>query len=167
VGELEVRPLRASDLDALLLFAGQHLQVSSRFLRQQLLSRWAHPEAPAGAAAGAFDRQGRLHGFVWLDDYRQEGLNLEGLFVRSLLVAPRARRMGVASRLLTCLLEAAREQGVARVYADIDDDNHASLRTFAGAGFLPSSPELTRRVNAAWGAAGGTKPLVVVERALG
>jgi RimJ/RimL family protein N-acetyltransferase len=166
LGWLEVRLLREEDLDALLVFAGERLLVPSGFLRQQLLLRWAREDGSRGAAAGAFDKRGQMCGFVYLDDYREEGLALEGLWVRSLVVAPRARRMGVAYQLIRCLVDEARRQGAERIFADIDDDNVASLRTFRRAGFRASSPELTRRVNSEWSASGGTKPLVVLERAV-
>jgi len=166
LGELEVRLLRKTDLDALLVFAGERLQASPGFLRQQLLTRWADAERQMGAAVGAFDAEGRLHAFAWMDDYRQEGLHLEGLWVRSLMVAPQARRMGVASRLLSCLEDTARRQGADRLFADIDEDNAASLHTFRKAGFHLSSEALTRRVNQEWDAAGASKPLVVMERPL-
>jgi mycothiol synthase len=164
LGRLKVRLLREEDLDALLVFAGERLLVPSSFLRQQLVGRWARADHPRGAAVGAFDRLGRMCGFAYLDDYRQEGLALEGLWVRSLVVAPRARRMGVAYQILQCLVDEARRQGEARIFADIDEDNLASQRTFQRAGFQASSAELTRRVNAEWSASGGGKPLVVLER---
>ncbi len=167
LGQLEVRLLREDDLDALLVFAGERLLVPSAFLRQQLLHRWARADSPRGAAAGAFDKYGRMCGFAYLDDYRQEGLGMEGFWVRSLVVAPRARRMGVAHQIIHCLVEEARRQGEERIFADIDDDNLVSQRTFQRAGFELSSPELTRRLNAEWSAAGGGKPLIVMERALG
>ena len=167
VGPLEVRLLRADDLDALLVFAGEQLVVSPGFLRRQLRERWGlESDARRGAAVGAFDAQGRLHGFAWVDSYRQEALPLEGFWVRSLVVAPQARRMGVATRLLGCLMDEALRQGEARLFADIDDDNTASLRTFGGLGFRAATPELTRRTNVAWDAAGRTKALVVLEREL-
>ncbi|MCP3144282.1 GNAT family N-acetyltransferase [Pyxidicoccus xibeiensis] len=167
VGPLEVRLLHVDDLDALLVFAGERLVVSSGFLRRQLRERWGLAEPHRrGAAAGAFDAQGRMHGFAWVDSYRQEALPLDGVWVRSLVVAPQVRRMGVATRLLTCLMDEARRQGEPRVQADIDDDNSASLRTFGGLGFRPAAPELTRRTNQAWDAAGRTKALVVLEKDL-
>lgn len=167
VGPLEVRLLRPDDLDALLVFAGERLVVSSSFLRRQLKDRWGLPEPERrGAAAGAFDARGRLCGFAWADSYRQEGLALDGAWVRSLVVAPRARQMGVATRLVESLMAELRRQGETRLYADVDEDNGASLRTFARLGFEKSSPELTRRTNAAWDATGRSKVLVVVEREL-
>jgi mycothiol synthase len=164
LGRIEVRLLKDADLDAMLVFAGERLLVPSAFLRRQLLRRWARGENAVGAAAGAFDAQGRLCGFAYMDDYREEGLALEGLWVRSLVVAPRARRMGVAHQIICCLVEEARRQGADRVFADIDDDNFASLRTFRRAGFEDSTPELTQRVNDEWRISGGVKPLVVLER---
>jgi mycothiol synthase len=167
VGPLEVRLLGVDDLDALLVFAGERLVVSPGFLRRQLRERWGlDASGRRGAAAGAFDAQGRLQGFAWVDSYRQEALPLDGFWVRSLVVAPQVRRMGVATRLLGCLMDEGRRQGEERLYADIDDDNTASLRTFGGLGFRPASPELTRRTNLAWDAAGRTKTLVVLERDL-
>lgn len=167
VGPLEVRLLRAEDLDALLAFAGERLVVSIGFLRRQLRERWG-VDAPArrGAAAGAFDGEGRMRGFAWVDSYRQEALPLDGVWVRSLVVAPQARRMGVATRLLDCLMDEARRQGEVRIHADVDADNIASLRTFEGLGFRAAPAELTRRANEAWDAAGRAKALVVLERDL-
>jgi RimJ/RimL family protein N-acetyltransferase len=166
LGKLEVRLLRADDLDALLVFAGERLLVPSAFLRLQLVGRWTREAGALGAAVGAFDKNGQMCGFAYLDDYRQEGLQLEGLWVRSLVVAPRARRMGVAFQIIGCLVDEARRQGARRIFADIDDDNFASLRTFRRAGFRASSAELTQRVNSEWSASGGIKPLVVLEREL-
>ncbi|MFP2963488.1 N-acetyltransferase family protein [Myxococcus sp. 1LA] len=167
VGPLEVRLLTAGDLDALLAFASERLVVSPGFLRRQLRERWGLPDAGRhGAAAGAFDAEGRMHGFAWVDSYRQEGLQLEGVWVRSLVVSPRVRRMGVATGLLTCLMDEARRQGESRVFADVDDDNLASLRTFEHLGFLRSDDRLTQEANEAWDATGRSKRLVVVERAL-
>jgi mycothiol synthase len=167
VGPLEVRLLGAGDLDALLVFAGERLVVSSSFLRRQLKDRWGLPVAERqGAAAGAFDSRGRLCGFAWGDSYRQEGLALEGVWVRSLVVAPRVRQLGVATRLVECLMSELRRQGEPLLYADIDEDNGASLRTFRRLGFRAASAELTRRTNEAWDATGRSKVLVVMEREL-
>lgn len=165
VGPLEVRLLRGQDLDALLVFATERLVVSASFLRRQLRERWSlEPSARRGAAAGALDAQGKVHGFAWVDSYRQEGLPLDGVWVRSLVVAPQARRMGVATQLLRCLLDEARRQGEPRVQADVDDDNAASLRTFEGLGFRRAAQALTLMTNEAWDAAGRSKRLVVLER---
>ncbi|WP_426745248.1 GNAT family N-acetyltransferase [Myxococcus faecalis] len=166
VGPLEIRLLRAEDLDALVTFASERLVVSASFLRRQLQERWGlEPTQRRGAAAGALDSKGRLHGFAWVDSYRQEGLPLDGVWVRSLVVAPQARRMGVATQLLECLLEESHRQGEPSVQADVDEDNAASLKTFEGLGFRLATEALTRRTNEAWDAAGRSKRLVVLERA--
>ncbi len=167
MGPLAVRLLTARDVDALLAFAAAQLVVSPSFLRHQLRERWGLAEpGRRGAAAGAFDAEGRLHGFAWMDSYRQEGLPLEGAWVRSLVVAPRARRMGVATGLLRTLMAEARRQGEVWLYADVAEDNAASLRTFGRLGFQRASDTLTRETNEAWDATGGSARLVVLERRL-
>ncbi|TSC32485.1 GNAT family N-acetyltransferase [Corallococcus sp. Z5C101001] len=167
VGPMEIRLVRPDDLDALLAFATERLVVSGTFLRRQLRDRWGlPPERRVGAAAGAFDAQGRLYGFAWADDYHQEGLVLDGFWVRSLVVAPRVRRMGVASGLVRCLVDEMKRQGADRLHADIDEDNTASLRTFSGLDFRPAPDTLTTATNRQWDAAGGSKRLVVLVRAL-
>ncbi|NOK14538.1 GNAT family N-acetyltransferase, partial [Corallococcus exercitus] len=167
VGPLEIRLVRPEDLDALLAFATERLVVSGTFLRRQLRDRWGLPPARrVGAAAGAFDAQGQLLGFAWADDYHQEGLALDGFWVRSLVVSPRVRRMGVATALVRCLVEEMERQGADRIHADIDEDNTASLRTFSGLGFRPAPDALTTATNQQWDAAGGSKRLVVLVRPL-
>jgi mycothiol synthase len=74
--------------------------------------------------------------------------------------------MGLDSGLVRCLVVEGQRQGADRVHADIDEDNAASLRTFGGLGFQPAAPELTRRTNQEWDAAGGSKRLVVLVRRL-
>ncbi|WP_426754386.1 N-acetyltransferase family protein [Myxococcus sp. Y35] len=168
VGPLEIRLLTEDDLDALLAFAQERLVVSPGFLRRQLRERWGVSDAGRqGAAAGAFDAQGRLFGFAWMDSYRQEGLQLEGPWVRSLVVSPRVRRMGVATGLLRTLMAEALRQGEAWLFADVDDDNTASLRTFERLGFQRADAALTQQANEAWDASGQSKRLVVMERRLG
>ncbi|QSQ13368.1 GNAT family N-acetyltransferase [Myxococcus landrumensis] len=165
VGPLEVRLLRPVDLEVLLVFAGERLSVSATFLRRQLGDRWGRDaQERRGAAVGALDTKGRMHGFAWMDSYREEGLPLDGVWVRSLVVAPQARRMGVATQLVSRLLEEAHRQGEPRVQADVDEDNDASLRTFEGLGFQRASAALTEQTNEAWDAAGSTKRLIVFER---
>lgn len=167
VGALEMRLMTAEDLEPLLAYASERLVVSPGFLRRQLRERWGLPEAGRrGAAAGAFDAQGRLHGFAWVDSYRQEGLQLEGDWVRSLVVAPSVRRMGVATGLLERLLDEARRQGLSRVFADVDEHNAASLRTFERLAFRRADAALTEEANEAWDATGGSTRLVVLERVL-
>ncbi|WP_434299269.1 GNAT family N-acetyltransferase [Corallococcus exiguus] len=167
VGPLEIRLVRPDDLDPLLAFATERLVVSGTFLRRQLRDRWGLPQdRRVGAAAGAFDAQGHLLGFAWADDYHQEGLSLEGFWVRSLVVSPKVRRMGVATALVRCLVEEIHRQGADRLHADIDEDNTASLRTFSGLGFRPAPDALTVATNQQWDAAGGSKRLVVLVRPL-
>ena len=131
LGEVEARRLGPDDLPALLLFAGDRLSLPAGFVRRQLPGRWRSP----GAAAGAFDRRGRMVGFAFLDEYRQEGVDLDGFWIRHLHTAPLARNMGVAKQLVGVLCAAAVEQGIDRVLADVRADNGPSLSVLRAMGF--------------------------------
>lgn len=162
VAPVEIRLLHLGDLEALLTFAGQYLAVSQQFLKQQLRTRWAS----RGVAAGAFSRSGKMCGFAYLDEYTQEGLDLEGFWIRSLFVAPIARRMGIGRRLVECLCHHAEAQGIDRVFADIDKGNQGSVHLFLTHGFVPSSPELLARLQREWWKKGSKVSWTVLQRSL-
>src|SRR5262245_49264817 len=162
VAPVGIRLLHFGDLEALLTFAGQYLAVPPHFLKQQLLRRWAF----RGVAAGAFARSGRMCGFAYLDEYRQEGLDLDGFWIRSLFVAPIARRMGIGRRLVQCLCHHAAAQGIDRVFADIDKRNESSVNLFLTDGFGPSAPELLARVQREWWKKGSNISWTVLERSI-
>jgi GNAT superfamily N-acetyltransferase len=159
----DVRLLNFRDLNALLAFAGQYLAVPSEFLKQQLLRRWPS----TGVAAGAFSRGDRMCGFAYLDRYTQEGLELDGFWVRSLFVAPVARRMGVGRRIVQCLCGHAAKQGITRVWADIDSRNEGSVSLFRQEGFELSSPQLVAKVQQEWWKKGSSISWTVLERSIG
>lgn len=162
VAPVAIRLLAFGDLEALLTFAGQYLAVPPHFLKQQLLKRWAF----RGVAAGAFARNGKMCGFAYLDEYRQEGLDLDGFWIRSLFVAPIARRMGIGRRLVQCLCHHAAAQGIDRVFADIDRRNEGSVNLFLTDGFGPSAPELLARVQREWWKKGSNISWTVLERSI-
>ncbi len=58
------------------------------------------------------------------------------------VVAPDARNAGLGCEMIKRLADAGRMYGARRVYAVIRDDNRASLKAFAAAGFVgvPSGP---------------------------
>jgi len=159
---VDVRLLHFRDLDALLAFAGQYLAVPSEFLKHQLLRRWPSN----GVAAGAFSRSERMCGFAYLDQYTQEGLDLDGFWIRSLFVAPVARRMGIGRRIVECLCAQAAKQGIARVWADIDSRNEGSVSLFRQEGFEPSSPQLVAKVQQEWWKKGSSISWTVLERSI-
>ncbi len=162
IAPVAVRPLHARDLDALIAFAGQYLAVPPDFLKQQLLKRWPR----TGVAAGAFSRTGKMCGFAYLDEYAQEGLELEGFWIRSVFVAPIARRMGIGRQLVECLCEHGARQGIGRVWADIDARNQGSVTLFVREGFVPSSPEIVARVQREWSKKGSSITWTVLERSI-
>ena len=157
-----IRLLNLRDLEALLTFAGQYLAVPPHFLKQQLRKRWGSH----GVAAGAFGRNGRMCGFAYVDQYTQEGLDLEGFWIRSLFVAPIARRMAIGRRLVECLCQHAAAQGIDRVFADIDRRNESSVHLFLTQGFAPSKPELLAQVQREWWKKGSNVSWTVLERPL-
>lgn len=57
--------------------------------------------------------------------------------VRDLYVRPTDRRAGVARRLLTHVIAAAREAGALRVSLQTEDDNAPALALYASLGFRP------------------------------
>ena len=162
IAPVAVRPLNFRDLEGLLTFAGQYLAVPPDFLKRQLLKRW-----PAtGAAVGAFSRSGKMCGFAYLDQYTQEGLELDGFWIRSLFVSPAARRMGIGRLLVDCLCQHGSKQGIDRVWADIDTRNKGSVTLFTGQGFTPSSADLVAQVQREWWKKGSTINWIVLERSI-
>jgi mycothiol synthase len=137
-GPFQVRRLQPADADALLAFVGGRLRFTPDFVRRELHGHWQAP----GAAFGAFDRRGGLVGFMYMGEYRQEGVPLEGMWLRGLLVARRARSLGVARRLMEATCARARESGLRAVLTDVREDNHPSLALVRGLGFTEAAPAL-------------------------
>lgn len=137
-GPFEVRRLQPSDADAVLAFAGRRLRFTPDFVRRELNGHWQAP----GAAFGAFDRRGRMVGFMFMGEYRQEGVPLEGLWLRGLVVARRARALGVARRLMEATCGHALKAGLHAVFTDVREDNRASLALVRALGFVEAPPAL-------------------------
>src|SRR5262249_20940933 len=138
IGAVEIRVVKFKDLEALLSFAGQHLAIPREFLKHQLLKRWYR----TGVAVGDFTGVGRMCGFAYLDEYRQEGLEVDGFWVRSLMVAPMARRMRIGRRLVELLCSEAANRSIPVARADIDVRNKGSLDLFRGLGFQPAALQI-------------------------
>lgn len=137
-GPFQVRRLQPPDADALLAFTGGRLRFTPDFVRRELHGHWQAP----GAAFGAFDRRGRMVGFMFMGEYRQEGVPLEGVWLRALMVARRARALGVARRLMEATCQRAREAGLGAVFTDVREDNRASLALVRALGFTEAPPAL-------------------------
>jgi L-amino acid N-acyltransferase YncA len=161
LGEVEVRALGPDDWNALFTFAGNHLRISASFLRKQVQARWAE----RGAAIGGLAR-GAVIGFCWVDEYRQEGFELDGLWIRSLYVRPIARGMGVGRKIVERACEAAAFTGARLVQADVEESNEPSLRVFRSLGFTRAPSALETRLNEEWRVRGRDFRLVVLEKAL-
>jgi mycothiol synthase len=159
LGPFEVRRLGPEDLDAVLAFAQEYLTLSSAFLERQLLHRWTRQ----GGAVGAFGAHGKLYAFAFLDEYRQEGADLDGWWIRSVYIAPAARRLGLGGRMLDALCALGREQGIGEVFADVLADNPDSLALVTAHGFADASADVARAVERALGQ---TVPVRVLSRRL-
>lgn len=151
LGEIRVQALGPQDLAQTLRFCGDHLDLDAFFLSRQLTQRWSTGQH----AFGAFGRDARMVGFGFVDAYREEGVDLDGEWLRFQFVAPVARGLGVARRLVLAQVAAAAQRGVLRVYADVRADNLASLRLFQRLGFT-HAPGLSERVCEVRRAAEGT-----------
>lgn len=161
-GPFQVRRLQPADADALLAFAGGRLRFTPDFVRRELHGHWQAP----GAAVGAFDRRGRLVGFMFMGEYRQEGVPLEGMWLRALMVARRARGLGVARRLMEATCALARDAGLGAVFTDVREDNQASLALVRGLGFTEAPPALQESAGRLLARPGQAR-VVVFERRLG
>jgi L-amino acid N-acyltransferase YncA len=159
-GRFEVRLLNATDTPAVVLFAGQYLQVPIPFLKRQLRLRWHD----AGASVGAFDRDGRLCGFAYLDEFRQEGLDVDGWWIRSLFVVPGARRLGLASELVSALCQRAGQLGISILRADVPKTNAASQELFRRQQFRLAASPVVESLTQEWGRNGVSDAWVVFER---
>jgi len=137
-GPFDVRRLQPEDADAVLAFAGRRLRFTPDFVRRELDGHWQAP----GAAFGAFDRRGRMVGFMFMGEYRQEGVPLDGIWLRALVVARRARALGVARRLMEATCAQARQAGLAAVFTDVREDNRASLALVRALGFTEAPAAL-------------------------
>jgi ribosomal protein S18 acetylase RimI-like enzyme len=160
-GPFDVRRLGPGDAGALLAFAGRRLRFGPEFVRRELEGHWQAP----GAAFGAFDRHGRMVGFMFMGEYRQEGVPLDGLWLRGLVVARRARALGVARRLMEATCDHARAAGLHTVFADVREDNLASLGLVRALGFTDAPAALQAAVQQRL-ARPGEVPILAFERRL-
>lgn len=143
LGKVVVRPLRAADEPAVLRFAGDHLAVEAAFLSRQLNGRWN----TADHAFGAFSSRGELVGFGYVDGYREEGVPLDGEWLRYQFIVPKARQLGLANQLTHAQIAASRSRGEAELFADVRSDNAVSKHLLMRLGFIEDEP-LTEKLNA-------------------
>lgn len=145
VGQVRIRRAGPGDAAALDAFAAEALPRMRDLIARQVRGRWA----AEGFPVAAFDARGTVRGFTFVDEYAAEGVALPGHWVRSVGVSPWARRLGLGRQLVRAACAEAYRDGVTRVYADVREDNAASLAMFRGLGFTEAPPELAAAANAA------------------
>jgi GNAT superfamily N-acetyltransferase len=143
LGNVAIRLLAPQDGPALERFAHAWLPHLTDMFNRQLPVRWQRE----GIALGAFSGTGDIVGFVFLDEYSQEGVELEGMWVRALKVVSPAQRLGIGSALIRALCEEAAARGIARIYADINENNTPSLKLFRALGFVDAPQDVAERLN--------------------
>jgi L-amino acid N-acyltransferase YncA len=163
VGGVRVRRLTQADVRLLDRFARRHMAGHRAFLAERLRNRWME----TGIPLGAFDRQGRLVGFLYVDEYRAEGVEVDGVWVRRVVVAPAARGLGAGRRLMEAVCAEADALGLPAVLVDVRESNAASLATMRAAGFVPvPEPTAARALSVLEGGRPGER-LVILERRRG
>ena len=97
-----------------------------------------------GALAGSPGGVEDIVGFAQL--YRTfSSLSLGSVIVlNDLYVAPKARRLGVAGRLIDAAAEYARRAGALRLTLETRHDNEAALRLYRAKGFVADSGDFTQ-----------------------
>lgn len=132
-----LRSLAAADLDAILT-----IQQASPEAAQWPAQEWRTfftsgedagcEKLRAGACAWVAGGEGDVVGFL-------AGLFVgEEMEILNLVVAPRARRTGVASRLLEGALAAARNSGGERAFLEVRASNAGAIAFYERHGFLPA-----------------------------
>jgi RimJ/RimL family protein N-acetyltransferase len=135
LGAPVIRRLGPEDFEALAIYAGHHLpSFRAAFMEQQLRGAWTRSE---GGSVGALSPQGELVGSAYLGRYADEGIPVDGYWIRAVYVAPLFRGFGLAGRMVGGLLDLAREQGHPEVLVDIRADNAHSLALHQRLGFEP------------------------------
>jgi ribosomal protein S18 acetylase RimI-like enzyme len=157
VGPLRVRRVMPEDAAALDAFAAEHLPRTRDLIVRQSRGRWARE----GAAVAAFDAQGTVRGFIFLDEYAQEGVPLAGHWLRSLAVDPWARRLGLGRELVREVCAEAHRRGVRRVYADVLPGNVASLALLRGLGFVDADATVADEADRLFAAAGKGRRVIL------
>lgn len=129
LGEVRARVLDEGDRRETLAFIGHHGPALSEHAMKTFSTRWQKE----GYAVGAFARDAMV-GMVFVDEYRVEGVPLDGIWVRSFYVASWARGLGVGTSLLDVVVSEARRRRM-RICADVSFENEVSKRRFLAAGF--------------------------------
>lgn len=107
----------------------------------ETVAGWQH-ETDVHAFVVLKDDTALGYGEIWSDDDEQEAE------LARIIVAPSARRQGVARTLVQTLSRKAQEMGFEQVFMRVHPDNHAAAACYRGVGYVDVDPELAARWNA-------------------
>ena len=151
LGPFTVRLVEPEDAPALIAFCRKFLPAQTAFVERQLHARWLKG---VGLPYLAFDRHGQLRGFIFADEYTEEGIDVPGYWIRSLLVDPKARGLGLSKQLGDALYAGHRARGVPTLFADIGAENVPTLKILPRWGFVRAEQEIADQLNQAFAAKG-------------
>ena len=125
---MAIRPLYSTDLDALLLLE-QGSRPNDGWSRQLFIDQLWHPYS---------------HQWLMEDDHQAVVGYLIALLIPgvegqliNLLIAPTARRQGLASSLHDQLTSTARDLNIPELQLEVRVDNHAAIRLYEQLGYVP------------------------------
>jgi GNAT superfamily N-acetyltransferase len=135
----EIRAANAQDLEQLCELAGQlltNIRAEGTAEDAARVFRWILDSADRGLLVVA-ENKGTLCGYgyasyEWRAEFCGETMDIVALFV-----SPQWRSKGVGGRLISALLENAKQRGIRRVSAEVHPGNSAIERTLESTGFDP------------------------------
>jgi ribosomal protein S18 acetylase RimI-like enzyme len=153
---ITIRPATRADLDALGRLGALLMRTHYAFDSDRFLPPGDHPESgyawfletqlgDADVVVFIAERNGDVAGYVYagLEPLSWKELRPPAGFIHDIVVDERARRAGVARKLLAAAIGWLREQGAPRVMLWTATQNERAQRLFEAAGFRRTMVEMT------------------------
>lgn len=160
MADVVIRRATALDLPALGGLGAELMRVHFAFDPQRFMDPGLDPESgyawflgtqltAADAAIFVADRDGDVLGYVYagIEPQSWKELRETAGFVHDIVVGDRARRAGLATRLMEAAFAWFRERQVPRVVLWTADGNHAAQALFTRLGFRRTMVEMTRELD--------------------
>lgn len=158
-GRIIVRPAAPRDVPALGRLGALLMRMHHELDRRRFLAPGPHPEIGYGSFLGSqigeadtivlvAEQEGAVAGYVYaaIEPRSWQALLDEAGVIHDLIVDPAHRRAGVASALLTGVLDALRARGARQVVLSTAEQNVAAQQLFVRFGFRRTMIEMTREL---------------------